>query len=224
MRNYIHASALVCLCGCVNIHDSGKTVPENRTELLVSASCKGGVNTVKSMLNDGVQINGSLSRTEWNWPTGVVQPRAGWTPLHAACACHQVEVARLLINAGADLNRQDGSGAPPLYYAIVLATRDDSNELVKLLIAEGAIVNYAPGANPKAFLGTTPLHIAVEKENLAIVKTLLDAGAHINEKDIIGCTPLDFCDPRRNTEAIRAMLKAHGARNSHPEVIDAIRP
>jgi ankyrin repeat protein len=41
----------------------------------------------------------------------------GWTPLHYASANNHIETAKLLLDAGADLNIEDEDGETPLYLA-----------------------------------------------------------------------------------------------------------
>src|SRR4051794_12255951 len=102
---------------------------------------------------------------------------AGDTPLHLAAAGHRVEIARLLLDAGADPNsilnhRQSG----PLHYAADGCPDSRSFKAerqvltIRCLIEAGAKVN-APDKN-----GATPLHRAVRTRCAAAVKCLLKAG------------------------------------------------
>ena len=61
----------------------------------------------------------------------------GLTPLHEACRHGNVDVATLLLIAGADVNLRDEYGTPPLYYAVA----SGSVACYDLLVRHGADVN-----------------------------------------------------------------------------------
>ena len=75
--------------------------------------------------------------------------------------------ARALVRRGIDVNATEGDGMTALHWA---AYRDDG-EAVALLLAAGA----APNAVTR--FGVTPLALASENRNAAIVRQLLDKGA-----------------------------------------------
>jgi ankyrin repeat protein len=59
------------------------------------------------------------------------------TPLHWAVRDRSVEIARMLIDAGADLNVQDKDGWTPLHWA----AEYNGADIVRMLIGAGANVN-----------------------------------------------------------------------------------
>jgi ankyrin repeat protein len=93
----------------------------------------------------------------------------GFTALHLACFFDRDEVARLLLDSGADPNvtAVNGSDLRPLHSAV--AAR--ATGLVAVLLAAGA------DPNPRQKGGYTPLHAAALHGDEAIVDLLLTAGA-----------------------------------------------
>src|SRR5262245_24809729 len=114
----------------------------------------------------------------------------GDTALHLAAAGYRVEIARLLLAAGADPNAATNHRASgPLHYAAdgyVIDPAWDAKRQVKMircLLAAGAEVN-AQDKN-----GACPLHRAVRTRCAAAVKCLLTAGADPALKNKPGSTP-----------------------------------
>ena len=62
----------------------------------------------------------------------------GWRGLHYAISCGSDDVARLLIEKGADVNAIADDGTTPL----ILAAKNDSVFIAKLLLEKGANVNW----------------------------------------------------------------------------------
>jgi len=110
--------------------------------------------------------------------------------LHLAAAGHRVEIARLLIDAGADPNStMNHRNSGPLHYAadgyIGGPTWDPNRQVITLryLIEAGAAVN-APDKN-----GAAPLHRAVRTRCAAATRCLLEMGGDPTLKNKSGSTP-----------------------------------
>jgi ankyrin repeat protein len=87
----------------------------------------------------------------------------GRTPLHLAVGSGRTEVARLLLDRGADVNARDDTGKEtPLHYA----AWDGDAELIGLLLSRKADRAARDGR------GRTPLDTARELENKTAIKLL----------------------------------------------------
>ncbi len=108
----------------------------------------------------------------------------GATALLWACIRGQVEVARLLVERGADVDIPQGDGWSPLHAAVTDGNDAAHVELTRLLLDHKAKIGIT-NVN-----GLTPLHVAAQKGNTSTMQLLLDRGADIHVKDKKGLTPL----------------------------------
>ena len=97
-----------------------------------------------------------------------------------------------------------GTGAPAAASELSDAVRADDLAKVNALIAAGADVK-------KGDTFGTPLHTAVARGNVGIVKALLDAGANIEAKGVGAAHPLHFA-ALSNQPAAAALLIQRGAK------------
>ena len=104
---------------------------------------------------------------------------------------------RVLLQAGADVNRPQGDGATALHWAVY---RDDL-ETTRLLLAAGADVEVVND------LGVTPLWLACNNGSAALVGALLEAGADPNATLPSGETPLMTAARTGNPGAVRLLLE-----------------
>ncbi|UYV77791.1 EPM2AIP1 [Cordylochernes scorpioides] len=97
----------------------------------------------------------------------------GLTALHECSKFGHVDTARILIEAGAEVNRKDYSSSTPLDLAIF----DEHVEMVKLLLESGAHVNIT------GQWGTTPLYLSCfNGPNRKITNILIEYGADVNQR------------------------------------------
>ncbi len=123
-----------------------------------------------------------------------------WT-LHFAAAHNNLDVGKMLIGLGTDVNAVGSSGDRPLNVACLKGYAD----FVQLLIAHGVNVN----ARSKD--GTTALHDAALGGNPEVAALLLKAGAEVDAKETAsGATPLYYAVSMSRTECAKFLI-AHGA-------------
>ncbi len=108
-------------------------------------------------------------------PNTVSHLGTGRSVLGEAVALGDAEAVRLLIAAGADVDKRDARGWVPLQYA-----RRWSRNAVEVLLAEGADIH-------RGLL----VHWFVDADEPEILGLLLSHGADVNQKDEAGRTPLD---------------------------------
>ncbi len=124
----------------------------------------------------------------------------GWTALHLNF--NNLEMAKLLIDSGADLNLNSRNklNATPLQGAAA----NNWVELAKLYLSRGANVNC------RSEEGGSPLHEAAGNGFLEFAKLLIENGANVNQKDDNGRTPLTIAMEYKKAE-IAKLLREHGA-------------
>lgn len=108
----------------------------------------------------------------------------GFTALGLACFFRHAEVARLLLDSGADaaLSSANALRFSPLHSAVAA----DVFEIVDLLLERGA------DPNAVAADGNTPLHSAAGHGNRQVIARLLAAGADRDARNQAGSSPADL--------------------------------
>jgi len=122
------------------------------------------------------------------------------TPLHLASRMGYVEIARLLIEHGADVATQHHHGWTALHWA----ARAGSMDLASLLIEHGADVTIKDND------GWSPFHWAVSAESVGLARLLIEHGASVTARDNRWWTPLHKAVEARNVDLVRFLIE-HGA-------------
>lgn len=97
------------------------------------------------------------------------------------CSIENVEIMKLLLEKGADVNLKNKMNMT----ALTIAVMSNKVDAVKLLLENKADVNVVSTLNDQ-----TPLMFALQNKNQAIIKMLKDKVADINAKDSYGNTTL----------------------------------
>ena len=127
----------------------------------------------------------------------------------SVCAdCGGVDMLRMILDAGGDVDEPVQNNRPPLEYA---AHRGDI-ESVKLLIERGANPDHPPHPVPNFGKGkiSNALLVATEAKHDAIAIFLIECGANVNVADGNGTTPLQQAAYNGSIETVQALL-AKGA-------------
>ncbi|HEO64990.1 MAG TPA: hypothetical protein ENI73_03870, partial [Spirochaetes bacterium] len=123
--------------------------------------------------------------------------RKGKTPLMTAARYGRLNIARILIEKGANIHVREKSTSQT---ALHIAIYNHHPSIALLLIKKGAFVNerasYEVYRYPGSTTHWTPLHLAARSGQVKVVQQLLEAGALVNTMDDIQKTPLHFAAGR----------------------------
>ena len=171
----------------------------NRERALLTAVRRGDVTACKSLIGKGFDVNSDAMLPMY----------------HAATAGH-LEVVRILIEAGANVNKQHLGYAP-----LSQAALNGRINVMKLLLEHGADVDYdtlgMPTSNEAARRQQHAFHTGqsaliracADTTSTAAIECLLDNGANVHKthKD---CTPLYFAAEEGHVQQVKILI-ARGA-------------
>lgn len=126
---------------------------------------------------------------------------AGDSRVSEAAARGDRNAVRSLLQQGADIDGAQGDGSTALHWAAL----NDDLEMVNLLIAAGANVKVTTREG-----AITPLFMACQNGNAAIIAALLKAGAPANSVKANGTTALMMAAASGSAPAVKVLLD-HGA-------------
>src|SRR5487761_2082059 len=151
---------------------------------LSEAAARGDKTAVRSLLQQGADIDGAQGD--------------GTTALHWAAFNDDLEMANLLIAAGANVKVATRAGAiTPLF----MACQNGDAAMIAALLKAGA------QANSVKENGTTALMMAAASGSAPAVQVLLDHGASVNAKESVhGQTALMFAAALNRDGAVKALL------------------
>ena len=164
-------------------------------------------NEIKSLIEQGADVN-------------AVNKESGETPLMYACGSYDydklgngnIELARILISKGAEVNAKDPSGNN----ALINSALNGNVEIVKLLISKGANVNIQDRNNATPLIATQIALGEKQQNAVQVAKILIENGANVNIRDNSGKTALDYqkykVDDKYKNEEMIKLLKEKSTR------------
>ncbi|MDR2942762.1 MAG: ankyrin repeat domain-containing protein [Treponema sp.] len=167
---------------------SGQSRNKNDLQLIISSE-KGDIETVKSLLKKDIYIH--------------AQDKEGRCALVAAAYNNHLEIADLLITAGADVNMKDNT----LQSAYLISTSEGYTELLTKTLKAGADVHCTDSYNG------TGLIRAADRGHVEIIRELLKTAIRINHINRLGWTALLEAvilgdGGKRHTEVVRLLVDA----------------
>src|SRR5262245_32200633 len=140
----------------------------------------------------------------------------GSTALHWAAYRNDVEMTRLLIQAGANIKATTRLGD---YTPLFLAAKNGGAAVVELLLKAGSDVNSTNKT------GTTPLMLAAASGRPDAVKVLLEHGADVNAVDTMnGQTALMFAAAVNGAPTVKQLTANHANLNLLSKVLQPHDP
>jgi len=122
------------------------------------------------------------------------------TPLHLSCRKGHTDIARFLVEYGADTAAQDKHGSTPLHEA----SWNGHLDITRFLVEHGA------NAAAQDQCGLSPLHLASSKGHLNIARILVERGANAGAQDQGGSTSLHLASSKGHLDIARFLVE-HGA-------------
>jgi hypothetical protein len=153
---------------------------------------RGDASDMRRLLADGLNVNFAFEQEFWH-PVLVSAARNG-----------RLDICKVLIDAGADVNLGGHSGMR----AIDFAARDDDVDLLKILLDAGASIG------PQVRNARTTLHEAARFSARRVAEVLLDRGASVDAQDRQGYTPLALCACAEWRQMAELLLRAGANPNS----------
>ena len=165
---------------------------------VAEAAMSGDREAVRALLKQGVDVNAAMGD--------------GMTALHWAAKKGDVELAQMLLYAGANVKAMTRLGG---FTPLIMASETGNAEMIDMMLKAGA--------DPKVATtnGTTPLMLAAVAGRADAVKLLIDKGADPNAKESArGETALMFAANYNRVEAMKALIAGGAEINVTTNVVD----
>ncbi|CAG0887706.1 unnamed protein product [Darwinula stevensoni] len=171
---------------------------------LMDAIAKGDFKSAAALLNGGSQVKA----TEEN----------SWTALHESAKQGRVDLTRLLLEHGFNINAKEGSaGKTPLHLVVEQGSRCGKNSFLEV----AKMILKCPGVDPnmKDVHGDTPLHYAMRERNTKFLRLLIFFGARIDVPNSSGEAVLPYLirkHPKLASEAFDRCLILNSLSSEDP--------
>jgi len=196
--NVADSTGTTALYSAVDMHTMGPMLSRPSPKLVDTRDAS---DIVRLLIAKGANVNVRLKRPiigRHHTPTGDASLGEGTTPLARAAKSNDLQLMKILLDAGADpkLTLKDrttvlmiasAGGAVVGAYAVAIpVTEDSSIEAIKLCLDRGVDINAFNTS------GTTAVHAAVQRGGQKVVRYLAEHGAKLDMKNKQGRTPLDI--------------------------------
>jgi ankyrin repeat protein len=141
------------------------------TTILLVAAKKRNQELVKQLIDLGAQVD-------------LGNKTNGMTPLHILCISGGIDIIEILINNGANINKQDVHGMTPLHYAAMYL----DNNHIEHLLKRGADINLTDN------FGYLPIHHAIWEDNFQSYISLQRKNLHIDAFSSINIQNKEFIE------------------------------
>ena len=170
---------------------------------ILEAARRGDLTAVRTLLRNGADPNAAQGD--------------GLTALHVAAQQGNLEIARVLIEARANVEAQSRLGG---YTPLHLAAQSGHLTVAQALIDGGAAVGAVTSTT-----GVTPLHLAAQALNgEGVIRLLVQRGAPIEAAERqADQTPLMFAAAAARVGNVQELLRLGANPNASTEVVDVLR-
>ncbi|EWC44641.1 hypothetical protein DRE_06630 [Drechslerella stenobrocha 248] len=163
---------------------------------------------VELLLKHGADITlrGTFGKTVFQMAMSIAEFRKLGIDLESGTVKDIIRVAKLLIEAGADVNDASGmsKGTPPFHFAIAAGDLELFNLFMKHEVDVKATDVNSETALHKVFIQSST---ATQEDRFTMAKALIDAGADVNAQDIQSTMPLFTAVQWQNKQGVRLLLE-----------------
>ncbi|KID91648.1 ankyrin repeat protein [Metarhizium guizhouense ARSEF 977] len=178
---------------------------------LMVASHRSDLATAKKLIDFGADLKAK-------------KPAGGETALYYAVWYRRLDMTKLLVREGADVNQPLATG----FTALSVAADNNSPEIASFLLANGADVNRPTGSVTACIYADdlhvndlptdallTPLHLAAENGHADMARLLLDNGAQVNAASARGYTPLMLAAHNGHADTVSILIRSGADISAH---------
>ncbi|MBN2444343.1 MAG: ankyrin repeat domain-containing protein [Spirochaetales bacterium] len=180
--------------------DINKPDARGDTPLHKAATGTNTLSVAQFLIDKGASINAKVSSGS----------DEGATPLHRAARSGNLQVARLLVENGADIN----SDAHFLGTPLIHAAANNQEKMIIFLVTEGADISTKIGRCISSdelvfsYEDKTILFWAIKQNRITIIKKLISRGADVSAIDHEGKTPLHYAAQSGRNKIIPLLMEA----------------